>query len=107
MNKERLFRVIGQVDDHVIERYYQMDERLARKQATRRHTLRALIAAACVVLVLAMSLPLAALSHPAGRAILQGDSAALTEYLVGIDGFAAWQEKTAEELERLIDDLEG
>ncbi|MBE6698392.1 MAG: hypothetical protein E7581_07715 [Ruminococcaceae bacterium] len=106
MNKERLFRVIGQVDDHVIERYYQMDERLARKQATRRHTLRALIAAACVVLVFAMSLPLAALSHPAGRAVLQGDSAALTEYLVGIDGFAAWQEKTAEELEqRLPEDM--
>ncbi len=102
MKKERFFRVIGQVDDHVIERYYQMDERLAHKQTARRNTVRMLIVAACVVLVLAMSLPLAALSHPAGRAILQGDSAALTEYLVGIDGFAAWQEKTAEELEQRL-----
>ena len=104
MNKERLFRVIGQVDDRVIERYYEMDARLARRQSARRNRVRVLIIAACLALVLALALPLAALIHPVGRAVLQGDSAALTEYLVGIDGFAEWQDRTAEQLENVLPD---
>ena len=45
MNKERLFRVIGQVDDRVIERYYEMDARLARRQSAKRNRVRVLIIA--------------------------------------------------------------
>ena len=102
MNKQRFFRVIGQLDDRIIERYYDMDARLARRQAYRRAATHILTAAACFVLVIALCLPLAALAHPAGRAVLRGDSAALTEYLIGIDGFAAWQERTAEKLEHVL-----
>ena len=85
MNKERFFRVIGQVDDHVIERYYEMDERLGRKQITKRHVARVLMIAACAVLILVLSLPLAALSHPAGRAVLRGDYEVLAEQLAQIE----------------------
>lgn len=102
MNKERFFRVIGQVDDHVIERYYEMDERLARKQITKRHLARVLMIAACAVLVLVLSLPLAALSHPAGRAVLRGDYEALAEQLAQIEGFEQWQEQTAQKLEQVL-----
>ena len=104
MNKERFFRVIGQVDDRVIERYYEMDARLARRQSVKRNGMRVLAIAACLALVLVLALPLAALTHPAGRAVWQGDSAALTEYLVGIDGFAEWQDRTAEHLEQTLPD---
>lgn len=102
MNKERLFRVIGQVDDRVIERYYEMDARLARRQSAKRKRVRVLAIAACLALVIALGLPLAALSHPVGRAVLHGDSEALTEQLNHIEGFKPWQEQTAEKLEQVL-----
>ena len=102
MKKEDIFEAIGEIDDDVLDRHRQIDLRLSRKYAHKRKVLRLLAVAACLILVVALSVPLAALAHPAGRAILQGDSAALTEYLVGIDGFAAWQDQTAEKLEQSL-----
>ena len=102
MKKEQLFDAIGDIHEDILARHNQMDQELARKYARKRGVLRVLAVAACFVLVIALSLPIAALAHPAGRAVLRGDSEALTEYLVGIDGFAAWQEITAEQLEQAL-----
>lgn len=99
MNKELLFDAIGQINDDFLVRHRQMDLRLAREYARKQTVRRLLVMAACLVLVVALCLPLASL-HPAGRAVIKGDSAALTEYLMGIDGFAAWQDKTAQMLEQ-------
>ena len=102
MKKDQLFDLIGEIDEDILDRHRQMDLRLARKQITKRHLARIWVIAACAVLILVLSLPLAALSHPAGRAVLRGDSNALTEYLVGIDGFAPWQDQVAEKLEQSL-----
>ena len=102
MKKDQLFDLIGEIDEDILDRHRQMDLRLGRKQITKRHVARVLMIAACAVLILVLSLPLAALSHPAGRAVLRGDSNALTEYLVGIDGFAPWQDQVAEKLEQSL-----
>ena len=106
MKKEDIFEAITEIDDDVLAAHRQMDLRLSRKHSSKRYALRALAIAACLVLIMVVALTVAALNHPVGQAIMQKDSEALSEYLLGIDGFAAWQEKTAEELEqRLPEDL--
>ncbi len=102
MNKERFFRVIGQIDDRVLARYYQMDERLARRQNARRAATRMLTAAACFVLMLILCMPLAALAHPVGQAVLAGDFETLAEQLYELEGYEPWREQTVERLEQLL-----
>lgn len=102
MKKETLLKGIGEVDDRILARYEQIDARLAAKHATKRHALRILAIAACAVLILCAIVPGAMMVHPAGRAVLQGDSEALTLQLNKIEGFPAWQEKTAEKLEQTL-----
>lgn len=102
MNKERFFRVIGQIDDRVLARYYQMDERLSRRQNARRAMMRMLAAAACLVLMLALCMPLAALAHPVGQAALAGNFEPLAEQLYEIEGYEPWREQTVERLEQLL-----
>ncbi len=102
MTNQQVFRIIGQLDDAVLERYHEIDARLSRKQAAKRRGLRAVAVAACAAVLLGVLVPAAAYCHPIGRAILRRDSAALTELLLEIDGFAPWQEKTAERLEQIL-----
>ena len=103
MKKEQLFDTLTELDDQLLEQYFSMDEKLARKHTRRRIAMRVLAVAACVVLLLGVSLPVGFMvAHPAGKAIAAGDSAALTEQLNRIEGFKAWQERTAERLEQSL-----
>ena len=99
MNKERFFRVIGQIDDRILARYHQMDERLARRRNARRAVMRMLTAAACFVLIFVLCMPLV---HPVGQAALAGDFEPLAERLYEIEGYEPWREQTVEKLEQYI-----
>ena len=102
MKKQRFFRLLGDLDDQILEQYRQMDVELSHKALGRKRALRALIIAACLALLIGACVPVGMLAHPAGRAILRGDSEALTEQLNRIDGFKSWQEITAEKLEQSL-----
>ena len=102
MKKERFFRLLGDLDDAVLEKYRQMDVQLSRKAHQKKRTLRILAVAACLCLLIGACVPVGMLAHPAGRAILKGDSEALTEQLNRIEGFKPWQEQTAERLEQSL-----
>ena len=102
MKKERFFRLLGDLDDAVLEKYRQMDVQLSRKAHQKKRTLRILAVAACLALLIGACVPVGMLAHPAGRAILKGDSEALTEQLNRIEGFKPWQEQTAERLEQSL-----
>lgn len=102
MKKERFFRLLGELDDRILEQYRQMDATLSHKALRKKRALRALIIAACLALLIGACVPVGMLAHPAGRAILRGDSEALTEQLNRIDGFKPWQEITAEKLEQSL-----
>ncbi len=102
MKNEKLIRGIGEVDDRILERYHAIDTRLAHKHARKATAVRVTLVAACVAILLCACLPLGMLVHPAGRAVLKGDSLALTEQLNKIEGFQPWQEKTAERLEQTL-----
>lgn len=102
MKKERFFRLLGELDDRILEQYRQMDATLSHKALRKKRALRVLIIAACLALLIGACVPVGMLAHPAGRAILRGDSEALTEQLNRIDGFKPWQEITAEKLEQSL-----
>ena len=47
MKKERFFRLLGDLDDAILEKYRQMDVQLSRKAHQKKRTLRVLAVAAC------------------------------------------------------------
>jgi hypothetical protein len=102
MKKEQFFRLLGELDDRFLEKYRQMDLRLSHKAYRKKRTLRVVLIAACLALLIGACVPVGMMAHPAGRAILQGDSQALTEQLNRIEGFKPWQEQTAEKLEQSL-----
>lgn len=102
MKKERFFRLLGDLDDHILDKYREMDAQLSHKALRKKRALRVLLIAACLALLIGACVPVGMLAHPAGRAILRGDSEALTEQLNRIDGFKSWQEITAEKLEQSL-----
>ena len=102
MKKEILIRGIGEVDDRILVRYDAIDARLARKHARQGRIVRALVIAACLALLIGVCVPVGMMTHPVGRAVLRGDSEALTEQLYKIDGFVLWQDETAEKLEQTL-----
>jgi hypothetical protein len=79
-----------------------MDMRLSRKHTPKRYVLRALAVAACLVLVVSVTLSIAALNHPVSRAILQGDYEAMAEQLNQIEGFEEWREQAVARLEQTL-----
>ena len=99
MKYENLIRGIGEMDDRILERYNEIDARLARKHARKTMALRMAAIAACVAVLLCACVPLSMMTHPVGRAVLGGDSEALLTELMKIDGFLSWQGETAEKLE--------
>ncbi len=99
MKHEKLIRGIGEVDDRILERYHDIDTRLARKHAKKAMALRMTAIAACMAVLLCAALPLSMLTNPMGRAVLRGDSAALMVELAKHEGFYDWQARTAEKLE--------
>ena len=102
MMHDKLIRGIGEVDDRILERYHDIDTRLARKHAQKAMALRITAIAACLAVLLCACAPLSMLTHPAGRAVLGGDSDALVAELEKIEGFYDWQAKTAEKLEETL-----
>ena len=102
MKHQNFIRGVGEMDDRILERYHAIDTRLARKHAGKAKMLRAVAIAACMAILVCALGPVGMLAHPAGRAVLSGDSEALTEQLNKIEGFAAWQEMTAEKLEQSL-----
>ena len=108
MKHQNFIRGVGEMDDRILERYHAIDTRLARKHASKARMLRAVAIAACMAILVCALVSVGMLAHPAGRAVLSGDSEALTEQLKKIEGFAAWQEMTAEKLEQsLPEDIFG
>lgn len=102
MKSEVLLDAIGQIDEEILEKHRQIDLRLARRYTQKRAVIRLLGAAACLVLVLALALPLAALANPIGRAVLMGDYKSLTAQINQIEGIALWQEQTLQKLEQTL-----
>lgn len=102
MKHQNFIRGVGEMDDRILERYHAIDTRLAHKHAGKAKVLRVMAIAACTAVLVCALAPVGMLTHPAGRAVLQGDSEALTEQLKKIEGFEAWQESTAEKLEQKL-----
>ena len=102
MKHQNFIRGVGEMDDRILERYHAIDTRLAHKHAGKAKVLRVMAIAACTAVLVCALAPVGMLAHPVGRAVLQGDSEALTEQLNKIEGFAAWQEMTAEKLEQKL-----
>ena len=103
MKKEQLFASMTELDDQLLEQYFAMDQGLARKHARKKAAVRMTLAAACVAVLLCVCVPAGMMvAHPAGRAVLRGDSEALTEQLNNIEGFKPWQEQTAQKLEQSL-----
>lgn len=57
MKKQRFFRLLGDLDDQILEQYRQMDVELSHKALRRKRALRALIIAACLVLLIGACVP--------------------------------------------------
>ena len=70
MKHVKFIRGIGEVDDRILERYHDIDTRLARKHAKKAMALRITAIAACLAVLLCACTPLAMLTHPACRAVL-------------------------------------
>ena len=102
MKYETLLRGIGAMDDRILERYYEIDTRLARRHARKRLGVRIAAIAAIAAMIVCIVVPAGMMTHPAGRAVLRGDSEALTEQLHKIDGFVLWQDETAQKLEQSL-----
>ena len=102
MKHQNFIRGVGEMDDRILERYHAIDTRLAHKHAGKTKMLRVMAIAACTAVLVCALAPVGMLAHPAGRAVLQGDSEALTEQLNKIDGFMVWQEQTAQKLEQSL-----
>ncbi len=102
MKQETFIRGVGEMDDRILERYHAIDTRLAQKHTRKALAVRVLAVAACLAILLCACVPVGMLAHPAGRAVLKGDSEALTQELIKIDGFALWQDKMAEKLEQTL-----
>lgn len=102
MKAEWLLDAIGQIDEEILERYRQIDQSLARRYASKKQIVRVLTMAACLALVVVMCLPLVALAHPMGRAVLKGDFEALAEQLSEIEGYEEMAEQTVERLEQIL-----
>ena len=73
MMHDKLIRGIGEVDDRILERYHDIDTRLARKHAKKAMALRMTAIAACMAVLLCAALPLSMMTNPMGRAVLRGD----------------------------------
>ena len=102
MKKDQFFHNLTELDDHLLEQYFAMDKKLARKHSSKKRAWCLVAIAACMAILVCALVPVGMLAHPAGRAVLSGDSEALTEQLNKIEGFAAWQEMTAEKLEQSL-----
>ncbi len=102
MKRKQLFVELTELDDQLLAQYFTMDKELARKHARKRMRVRVLAVAACVAILLCACVPAGMLSNPVGRAVLQGDSEALTQELMKIDGFVLWQDKMAGKLEQTL-----
>lgn len=57
MKKERFFRLLGELDDRILEQYRQMDVTLSHKALRKKRALRALIIAACLALLIGACVP--------------------------------------------------
>ena len=57
MKKERFFRLLGDLDDHILDKYREMDAQLSHKALRKKRALRALIIAACLALLIGACVP--------------------------------------------------
>ncbi|MBQ7379150.1 MAG: hypothetical protein IJW70_05665 [Clostridia bacterium] len=57
MKKEQFFRLLGELDDRFLEKYRQIDMHLSRKAMRKKRTLRILVAAACLALLIGACVP--------------------------------------------------
>ena len=57
MKKEQFFRLLGELDDQVLEQYRQMDAQLSKKMLRKKRPWRVVIIAACLVLLMGACVP--------------------------------------------------
>lgn len=57
MKQEQFFRLLGELDDQVLEQYRQMDAQLSKKMLRKKRTWRVVIIAACLVLLIGACVP--------------------------------------------------
>ncbi len=67
MKKERFFRLLGDLDDQVLDKYRQMDVQLSRKALRKKRTLRVLAVAACLVLLIGACVPVGMMIAQLGK----------------------------------------
>lgn len=125
MKKEQFFSLIGELDDRFLERYRQMDMRLSYKAMRKKRTLRVLIIAACLCLLIGACVPVGMLiaqlmkspATPPPTIYLQGldeleimrkmvdceDEQMLMEYLHSITGGGAQSRQDLVEFLSLVD----
>ena len=57
MKKEQFFRLLGDLDDGILEQYRQMDAQLSQKMLRKKRAMRAIIIAACLALLIGACVP--------------------------------------------------
>ena len=57
MKKEQFFRLLGDLDDGILEQYRQMDAQLSQKMLRKKRVMRAIIIAACLALLIGACVP--------------------------------------------------
>ena len=67
MKKERFFRLLGDLDDAILDKYRQMDAQLSRKAHQKKRTLRILAVAACLALLIGACVPVGMLVAQLGK----------------------------------------
>ncbi len=67
MKKERFFRLLGDLDDLILDRYRQMDVQLSRKALRKKRTLRILAVAACLALLIGACVPVGMMIAQLGK----------------------------------------
>ena len=67
MKKERFFRLLGDLDDVILDKYRRMDMRLSYKAMRKKRTLRVLAVAACLCLLIGACVPVGMMIAQLGK----------------------------------------
>lgn len=67
MKKERFFRLLGDLDDHILDKYREMDAQLSHKALRKKRALRVLLIAACLALLIGACVPVGMMIAQLGK----------------------------------------
>ncbi len=97
MKKEQFFRLLGDLDDGILEQYRQMDAQLSQKMLRKKRAMRAIIIAACLALLIGACVPVGMMiadrlgEYPgpgveSGSETVQGPGQELPAQWIGVNG---------------------